>query len=129
MAHSVIHFSAGLLIGAAAGLPRLTWNWRRREKLAPAVGRWLVQSYATALFAIVPSLLRLVGLPEKLCSGWWMNLFLFHPLMNQMIRGGTIAAAFLIIVLPACQYGLLLFLIRRKLGEKKLLHGLAAREQ
>ena len=127
MAHSVIHFSAGMLIGALPGLPGLARSWRHREKLSGSLGRWLLQSYGTAFFAIVPSLLRFLGMPDKFCSGWWMNLFLLHPLLDRLIRGGTLAATASIIALPACQYAVLLFLIRQKLKEKKLLRGRAAR--
>ena len=113
MAHTALHFSLGMAIGSATLLPAVAKAWRAGRPVAGAVGRWLAGAYALGVYAVVPSLLGWVGLPPALCSGWWMNVFLLHPLINRFARGGMIAAGAAIIVCFALPYAVLLLGIRR----------------
>jgi hypothetical protein len=111
MAHSAIHFSVGILAATALSAPSLARAFAARRGLAAAVGRWLVWSYALGLYAVIPSLLRRAGAGETFCRGWWMNLFLFHPLLAHW-RGGTVVAAAALACTFALQYGVLLGALR-----------------
>lgn len=106
MAHTALHFSIGLAAGMALQAPALRRVWKQGRQLAPAVARWLLVSWAAGLWAIVPSLLRYAGLPESFCSGWWMNLFLLHPLINQFGPHGTLIGGALLVALCSFQYTL-----------------------
>lgn len=115
MAHSVLHFSIGLAVGTAAALPPLVRAWRRQQNLAPFFARWLATAYGLGFLAIVPGLLRRLGLPGVCCDGWWMNVFLFHPLLNAMVPREDMPLA--VGALAACftlHYGLVLLALRRR---------------
>ena len=108
MAHSAMHFAIGLAVGTAAFLPSLVKAARRNGKRAPAFARWIGISWALALFAVVPNLLRGFGVPDAICSGWWMNVFLFHPLADRLKSGGMLIGELGIALLLTLQYVLLL---------------------
>ncbi|NQT93339.1 MAG: hypothetical protein HQ559_11310 [Lentisphaerae bacterium] len=112
MAHSAFHFSLGMIVGTGALFPGVVRALRKGTKTAPAYARWLVGSASIGIYAIVPSLLRRMGVPPRVCDGWWMNLFLFHPAVQKMKAGGEIFAQGLIVFLFAAQYIALLFAIR-----------------
>ena len=113
MAHSALHLSIGLAVGTAVALPSVIRAWRRAGKMAPALARLLAVSWGLAVLSIVPSLFRNVGLPETFCSGWWMNLFLFHPLLDQLKRGGMLVGELAAAACLTFQYVLLLLALRR----------------
>jgi hypothetical protein len=109
MAHAAVHFAAGLAFGMAAGAPRLASHWRRSGgPLAPTVSRWLAGSWAAGLYALLPGVLDLAGLPGAFCDGWWMNVFVLHPLLNRLFPGGYVIGAGALGVLLAAQYGVVL---------------------
>lgn len=113
MAHAALHFAAGLAIGMAAQAPRLLQTAREKKNLAPAVLRWLVVSWGTGVWAIIPSLLRYAGLPQGFCSGWWMNLFLFHPLINRFGPHGAIIGSVAFVAGFVLQYTVILVALRK----------------
>ena len=113
MAHSAMHFTIGLAVGTAAFLPSVARALRRRDAVAPALARWIGASWALALFAIVPSLLRHLGVPDRVCSGWWMNVFLFHSFANRWKAGGMLIGELGVAACMTLQYVVLLVALRR----------------
>jgi hypothetical protein len=107
MAHAALHFSIGLAAGMILQAPALRHAWKRGREQAPAVLRWLLVSWALGTWAIIPSLLRYAGLPDSFCHGWWMNLFLFHPLINDYGPHGTIIGGALLVSALSFQYALI----------------------
>jgi hypothetical protein len=108
MTHSAVHFALGVVVATSFFAPGILHALRRQQKLAPLLRRWLLSSYAVGLWAVVPAILRHVGLPEAACSGWWMNIFLFHPLLSHLHLGGVIIGGFCLALVLALQYGTLL---------------------
>ena len=113
MTASTSHFAVGMVVGTAVAAPLLWHQWRQRGRSATAIGRWLLWSYGLGLYAVVPNFLLRCGLPDGLCRGPWMNVFLLHPLFDKMGAGGMYKGAAAIAVLFAAQYSLLLLAIRR----------------
>lgn len=113
MAHSALHFSLGMILGTGLFLPRVFRVWKKSTNMARPYARWLVGSAVLGVYAIVPSLLRRIGLSDHFCEGWWMNLFLLHAALQKMKAGGEIFAQALIFFLFAVQYVALLAAIRR----------------
>lgn len=113
MASAALHFAVGLAVGMAAQSVPLHAAWARGKGLTPAIRRWLWVSWLTGTWAIIPSLLRYAGLPDAFYGGWWMNLFLFHPLINQWGPHGTIIGAAAFVAGFAFQYGVILAAILR----------------
>ncbi|MEI7879460.1 MAG: hypothetical protein WCI95_01175 [bacterium] len=108
MAHAALHFAAGMTAGMVLLAPRLRSAWQQRTHIYDAVKWWILASWGLGFTAIVPSLLRYAGLPESFCSGWWMNLFLLHPLLNRFLPQNLILASFVFGGLIALQYGVIL---------------------
>lgn len=113
MAHTAQHFSLGMATATAACALPLAHAWAARHGLAAATGRWLALSYGVGLYAIIPSLRRRAGCPDSLCGAWWMDVFLFHPLVTNLKAGGTILGPALLTACFAAQYLFLLAAIRR----------------
>jgi len=108
MAHAALHFAAGMTTGMVLLAPRLRQAWQTRTQVYAAVKWWILAAWGLGFTAIIPSLLRYAGLPESFVSGWWMNLFLFHPLLNRFLPQNLILASFLFGSLIALQYGVIL---------------------
>ena len=123
MAHSAMHFVIGLAAGTAVLLPSVVKAARADGKGAAAFAKWIGVSWALALFAIVPNLLRSLGVPDAICSGWWMNVFLFHPVADRLKPGGMLIGELGIALLLTFQYVLLLAALRRALGRRAKLAG------
>jgi hypothetical protein len=116
MAHSTIHFAAGVALGSAIALPSLIRSWRANDKLAPSFRYWLFLSYGLGVFAVIPGLLRRAGVPDGFCDGWWMNIFLFYPVINAVKSGGMITGGLAIALGFVAQYALMLAALVRKRG-------------
>ena len=117
MAHAALHFSVGMALGLALAAPRLRAAWQTGKDVAPAVLRGLTASWGLGVFAIVPSLMRYVGIPSSCCEGWWMNVFLLHPWMNAHLPPLTLVGSAAFVGCFALQYvGVLaaLFRVRRR---------------
>ncbi len=108
MAHAALHFAAGMAVGMAVQGPLLRRTWNRGRELAPAILRWLCLSWLLGTWGIIPSLLHYAGLPDAFCNGWWMNLFLFHPLINRWGPHATIIGAVALVGSFVFQYALIL---------------------
>lgn len=121
MAHSIFHFSVGLAIGTAGFLPGVIKALKSGTKVSPAVARWLILSYGLAAAAVVPNLLRRLGLPEPVVSGWWMNLFVFHPLIDRLKQGGMLFGEVIIAACFTLQYALILVMLGKTLRRKRIL--------
>ena len=113
MAHAALHFSVGMATGMTLMAPPLLRAWRARAALARPVTRWVAGGWALALYALGPSFLRHLGLPAAFTDGWWMNVFLGHPLLNHLVRHGDNAATVLILAGFGFQYAVVLACLRR----------------
>ena len=116
MAHSAMHFGIGLAVGAASGLPFL-WT-ALKEQAARNSGVWLTISYVLGAIAVFPSFLGMIGVPESVTSAWYMNIFLFHPLMDRLKPGGKLIGETLVVTCFLFQYSMMLLLLHRA-GKKK----------
>ena len=104
-----------MLLGTLISAPYLVKCWILSRTLAKPIARWLILSFILGTVAIVPGLLRRAGVPDSICDGWWMNTFLFYPLLNSLQTRGLILGCAGIIFLFAFQYGIILIaLIRTK---------------
>lgn len=108
-AHVYLHFAVGMALGTLLGFKPLLKRWYLRRPLHPGFGIWFAATYGGGAFALIPSGLRVLGLPEVVCRGWWMNLFAFHSLVAWVKPGeGMLIGQFLIVGILATQYVLLL---------------------
>lgn len=124
-AHPFLHLAFGLCAGALIGFKPLLQCWLDRRPLAGGFLRWYLWSYALAAVAIFPALLHQVGLPAKFCMGWWMNLFLFYPLLGNLKPGGMLVGELAIAAIFAMQYGTLLLAIAAIHHRKRSHHALS----
>jgi hypothetical protein len=115
VAHPLFHFGIGLAVGTAAILPSIAGKIRSGDRMAPWLGKRLITAYALGVFAVVPGLLHLAGLPGFICNGWWMNVFIFYHLMNKLKPGGMLGGEVLAVSCFALQYVLLLAALRTRL--------------
>ena len=113
MADASLHFAVGMAAGILCQTPALRRAWGRTGGVAVPLTRWITVSWALGFWAIVPSLLRYSGLPGAFCSGWWMNLFLLHPLINRFGPHATIIGAAAMVAGFALQYTIILTAIAR----------------
>lgn len=113
MADASFHFAAGMATGMLLAAPRLYRAWERGTPLAPEVLRWLATSWGLGFWSIIPSLLGYIGLPASLCQGWWMNLFLLHPLINHHGPHATIIGGAALATCYVAQYLVVLASLRR----------------
>jgi hypothetical protein len=113
MAHAALHFAVGMTAGMVLLAPRLKMAWHTRRQVYAAVKWWILAAWGLGFAAIVPSLLKYGGLPESFCSGWWMNVFLLHPLLNRLLPQNLILASFIFGSLIALQYLFILAAILR----------------
>lgn len=120
MTHSAIHFALGAAVAAAAWLPAVARNWRAGAPLAEPTGRWLLATYALGLWALLPALLRHAGLPAAWCDGWWMNVFLLHPLLSGLHLGGALVGAAALGAVLLAQYGVVLLALARTSARRNL---------
>jgi len=120
MAHSALHFTLGLAVGGAVALRPVVRAWRAGGRVAPALRRWMLVSYAVGAAAIVPALLRWAGVPAQACDGPWMNVFVGYPWLNRLLpREGMPYAAVALAASFAVQYGLILLAILRQTRRAK----------
>ena len=65
------------------------------------------------LLAVVPNILGYVGVPDAFCGGWWMNICVFHPVIDSLKSGGLLTGAVIVAGCAVFQYSLLLTAILR----------------
>lgn len=104
MAHATLHFTVGMAAGTVIAAPYLISSVWRGRALAGPFRFWLLASYAGGIYAVVPALLRRLGMSEAICSGWSMNIFLFHPWITQVKPGGETMGPLLLGAMLAFQY-------------------------
>lgn len=115
MAHVTLHLTIGMLLGCALAARRLRAAWRRNERLARPVARALLLAYGLGALAVVPSLLRRAGLPDAVCDGPWMSVFVFYPAVKRVFRyGGMPLGAAALTAAFAAQYAFILLAIARQ---------------
>lgn len=107
MAHSAMHFSLGMIVASAFSLPPLVRAWQRGRLLSGAFLRWFVLSGAMGAYAVLPGVLRRCGVPDRVCDGWWMNVFLFYPWLNRVKPGAMTSGPLLLGLCLALYYGVL----------------------
>ena len=113
MSDRILHFGIGVLVGTVAYSPFLVRAWRRRELLSPCLLRLGLLSLGLGMWAVVPNLLRAAGLPAAFCTGWPMNLFMFHHLIDKLHPGGALLGELLVMGCFALQYVLVLVALAR----------------
>ncbi len=106
-----MHFGIGLAAGAASGLPFLKAALKEDASRNAAI--WLAMSYVLGAAAVFPSLLGLMGVPESVTSAWFMNIFLFHPIIDRVKTGGKLIGETLVVSCFLLQYLMMLILLRR----------------
>lgn len=111
MAHVLLHYSLGVAVVTLPALGGLVGLLRERKNVATWLGKRLLAAHAIGLFAALPGLLPAMGISEPWCQGWWMNLFLFHPLIDQFKSGGALLAELAILALFALHYAMVLVAI------------------
>lgn len=111
MAHSAMHFGLGAVAGAVAGLPLLRGALRKDTAKHAAI--WILTSYGVGALAVIPSLLSFLGVPEGATSYWTMNVFVLHPLIDQLKSGGKLIGEVLIVSCFFFQYVIMMFLLWR----------------
>lgn len=112
-AHFLLHFGVGLTCATLALLPRLTRTLFSHQPCANTVGRWILASYGLGLFAAFPNLLSAIGLPHSVIHGWWMNLFLLHPLIDRFHPGGQLLGQLMVAAAFCLHYALILIGLHR----------------
>jgi hypothetical protein len=113
MAHSTLHFAAGMAVGSAVTLPPLLIAWARGEQLSRHFTRAFAASYAAGVYAVVPAILRNLGVPDAVCDGRWMNVFLLYPWINAVKPGATTMGPLVLGACLAAQYGMLILALAR----------------
>ncbi len=99
MAHSSLHFSVGWVVGSLCSLPLSRRMLRKGRRLSAAFRVWFVVSYAVGIYAAFPGILRRLGVQDAVCDGWWMNVFLLYPFLNEVKPGAVTMGP---IVMGAC---------------------------
>jgi hypothetical protein len=108
-----------MAVGSLFTVPPLLTAWLRKAPLASQFSRWFIASYAVGVYATIPGILRRLGAPDSLCDGWWMNVFLFYPWINEVKPGAETMGP---LVLGAClggQYLLLLCALTWRLSQNR----------
>lgn len=114
MAHVTLHFSIGILTATVLMSRGLVCAWRTDQPLARRVGRWLLVSWGLGATACIPSLLRRAGLPDAVCDGVWMNVFLAYPVIKSVFSyGGMPLGVLALIATTGAQYAFIIACIRR----------------
>ena len=104
MAHPTLHIATGTAIGSIALLPFLANRWRSAGKLAQPIGVWLSVSWVLGCFACIPEVLSYVGLPPSFTDGWWMNIFVFNPLLDRIEPEGMLKGELSLVFLLGLQF-------------------------
>jgi hypothetical protein len=107
VAHSSLHFTLGWVIGSLVFFLSSLKLWLKGSASA-WFKRWYIWSLSAGLFATIPELLLTIGIPADFCSAWWMNIFFFSPLLDNIKPGGVTLGPLL---MAACLGGQYLLLI------------------
>jgi hypothetical protein len=110
MAHSSLHFTLGWLLGSLAFFLSSLKLWIKGSA-SEWFKRWYIWSLTAGIFATIPELLMTIGLPVAFGTGWWMNIFLFHPLVDKLKPGAVTLGPLLMATCLGFQYLTLLIAI------------------
>ncbi len=113
MASTPLHFAIGASVGMTLLAPRLRQAWQTRVGLTAATRTWLLTSWACGVGASLPSLLKYVGVSESITTGFWMNIFFLHPLLNAFVSQNYLLGGTALGLTAAIQYGWILLAIIR----------------
>jgi hypothetical protein len=113
MAHSTVHAAVGMAAGLAIGLPALRAAWQSGKPVARQAAAWIALGAACAAWALTPSILHFMGVPEAVRSGPWTLIFFLHPAIARIQRWTGFAGPVALAGLLAAQYVVLLAAIRR----------------
>lgn len=119
MAHIAFHFSVGLATGTVCLLPWLMIMFPANERKANLTGKWIIICYSLGLWAVIPNILRRLGIPENICSGWWMNIFFLHHLINEIKKGGMLIGEITITACFFLQYIVLLITLKTVMKKRR----------
>lgn len=108
MAHSTLHVAAGMAVATVVTLPPVLAAWRRGRPLSPPFARWFLACYAAGTYAVVPGILRRLGVPDAVCDAPIMNIFLFYPWINIIKPGGITMGPLVLGAFLGFQYLLLI---------------------
>ena len=87
MAHSTLHFSLGWILGSLAFFVSSLQIWLN-GCMSDWFKKWFAWSLAFGIFSVIPGVFILFGMPKSFCTGWWMNIFVLHPLLDELKPGG-----------------------------------------
>lgn len=111
MAQSTLHFSFGMFVGSLIMLPRLWRRWIKNKPISITIGYWIIISVILGTYATIPGIIRRLFDCGDWAAYWWVNIFLFYPLIDKLnlpsIALGELCAASIF----AAQYALILFAI------------------
>ena len=117
MAHSTLHFAIGLTIGTLYMLVTSAGRLVNQEPASRHLRNCLMLTLSLAIWGIVPNICRRLGLPEDFCAGWWMNLFMLHPVLDKVKTGGQLFGAAWTALCFGFYYVVLLAAIRNARGD------------
>jgi hypothetical protein len=112
VAHSIFHFAFGVFLGTAIGLRSVIVSLCAKSRLSWPTARLLLLSYGLGALAVFPNVLRRMGYPDWFCQGWWMNICLFHPMIDRIRPGGMLIGELVFVACFIFQYMLLLYALR-----------------
>lgn len=113
MASTPLHFAIGAATGMVLAAPQLRIAWQSRSGLASATKTWLITSWACGIAASLPSLLKYAGVHETITTGFWMNIFFLHPLINSVVPQNYLVGGAAMGLCFTIQYTWLLLAIHR----------------
>jgi hypothetical protein len=116
MADTIFHIAMGMAAGTAILLPSVYRGLKNGEDTANPIRNWLIAAYGLGAWAVLPGMLKRLGVSE----GWWMNLFLLHPLINRMKGGGVLVGEILVVFFFVLQYVTILVAIRRRMKRESV---------
>jgi hypothetical protein len=111
MTNTVFHVAIGMAVGTGIFLPAVFRTLKNKQDAAIPIRNWLLAAYGLGAWAILPGALTRLGVAD----GWWMNVFLLHPLINRMKHGGALVGEILLVFLFVLQYTTILVAIRRRM--------------
>lgn len=119
MAHSALHFSAGMLTAAIWAVPALIRARLSGKPLANRFLAWMLLGLALGAYATVPAWLGRLGIAASLRHSPWANVFLFYGWIHAWKPGGRTSGPVLLSLLFGMQYAVLLLAILDRKRRKR----------
>jgi hypothetical protein len=102
-----------MLVGSAYMLPRLWRKWKQDSPLAKTIGAWIIISALLGVYATLPSILRRISVDSEWITSWWVNVFLFYPLIEKLNSPSIVLGELCTALTFATQYTIILLAIFR----------------